>query len=355
MKTEQKQSTKRKVCRVSYGSDISSENFVASCGVMYDDLQREVNNVKKFTNNNRGFEKFIAYTKKHLKNLNLADNAEVWFVMEASGVYYENLAYFLHKKELNVHVALANKVKNFTRTMENKSKNDELDSRAISLYGLEKQLIEWKPMSEEMKRLKELTRELISTKEMSAGIKNQLHARVSGHEINPQTIKRINQQIKFFETQIEKIKKDIEKVLDDNPDLKERTNKISSHLKGVGQQTVVTVISETNKFTDIRNRRQLTSYTGFDIIENQSGKRTGKTRISKKGNSAIRKALYLPAIVSIKYDKRMYDLYHRVCERHGWVSKKIGIVAVMRKLLHIIYALWKNGEVYDPNYCIIAE
>lgn len=354
MKTEQKQSISRKVCRVSYGSDISSESFVASCGVMYDNLHREVNNVKKFTNNNRGFEKFIAYTKKHLKSINLVDNAEVWFVMEASGVYYENLAYFLNKKGLNVHVALANKVKNFTRTMENKSKNDELDSRAISLYGLEKQLLQWKPMSEEMKKLKELIRELISTKETAAGIKNQLHAKNSGHEMNPQTIKRINQQIKFFKAQTEKIKKDIEKVLEENPELKERTNKISTHLKGVGLQTVITVISETNKFTDIRNRRQLTSYAGFDIVENQSGKRTGKTRISKKGNSIIRKALYLPAITSIRFDKKMYDLYHRVCERHGWVSKRIGIVAVMRKLLHIIYALWKNGEEYDPNYGVMV-
>lgn len=355
MKTEQKQSTKRKVCRVSYGSDISSESFVASCGVMYDDLQREVNNVKKFTNNNRGFEKFIAYTRKHLKNINLSNDAKIWFVMEASGVYYENLAYYLYEKGYSVHVALANKVKNFTKTMENKSKNDELDSRAISLYGLEKQLMQWKPMHPEMKKLKELTRELISTKETTAAIKNQLHAKNSGHEINIQTVKRINQQIKFFKAQIEKIKKDIDKVLNENPEFKKKTDKICSNLKGVGQQTVVTVLSETNKFTDIRNRRQLTSYVGFDIVENQSGKRTGRTRISKKGNSIIRKALYLPAITSIRFDKKMHDLYQRVCERHGWVSKKIGIIAVMRKLLHIIYALWKNDTEYDPNYGIMVE
>jgi transposase len=354
MKTEQKQSTSKNVCRVSYGVDISSESFVASCGVLYNSLQREVNNVKKFTNNRRGFDKFLAHTKKHLKNLNLSDNAEIWYVMEASGIYYENLAYFLHEKGLNVHVALANKVKNFIKTMENKSKNDELDSRAISLYGLEKQFMQWKPMPPEMKKLKELSRELISTKETTAAIKNQLHAKDSGHEINPKTVKRINQQIKFFNTQIKKIQNDIREVIDGNPELKAKIDNIII-MKGIGVQTVITVLSETNKFTDIDNRRQLTSYTGFDIVENQSGKRTGKTRISKKGNSHVRKALYLPAITCIRYDKKMYNLYHRVCERHGWVSKKIGIVAVMRKILHIIYALWKNDTKYDPNYGIMAE
>jgi transposase len=352
MKTEQNQSTERKILRVSYGVDISSESFVASCGVMYDDLKKEVNNAKSFSNNNRGFDKLLSHTKKHLKNLALCDKSEIWFVMEASGVYYENLAYFLYKKGYNVHVALANKVKNFTRTMENKSKNDVLDSRAISQYGLEKDLKSWKPMDPVMKKLKELTRELLSTKDTAAEIKNKLHAKKNAHEMNSQTIKRLNQQIDFFKNQIKKINGDINNILRENPELKEKIDKITVNLKGVGQQTVVTVISETNKFTEIENRRQLTSFVGMDVIENQSGKRTGKTRISKKGNSIIRKSLYLPAIGSIRYDKKMNSLYQRVCERHGWESKKIGITAVMRKLLHVIYALWKNDTVYDPNYGI---
>jgi transposase len=60
----------------------------------------------------------------------------------------------------------------------------------------------------------------------------------------------------------------------------------------------------------------------------------------------------MPALSCKKHDKKMKDLYERVLERHGGKNKKIAIVAVMRKILHIIYALWKNRTKYDPNYGI---
>ena len=57
----------------------------------------------------------------------------------------------------------------------------------------------------------------------------------------------------------------------------------------MGVQTVVGVLSETNHFETVENRRQLTSFVGLDVIENQSGKKEGRRRISKKGNSYIRR------------------------------------------------------------------
>ena len=49
------------------------------------------------------------------------------------------------------------------------------------------------------------------------------------------------------------------------------------------------------------NQRQLVSYAGYDVIENQSGNRSGKTRISKKGNSRIRRILHLPAFNAVRF------------------------------------------------------
>jgi transposase len=43
------------------------------------------------------------------------------------------------------------------------------------------------------------------------------------------------------------------------------------------------------------NQRNLVSYAGYDLVENQSGTRSGKTRISKQGNHRIRRVLHLPA------------------------------------------------------------
>lgn len=339
----------KSIIKISYGIDISSDDFTASQGIYYSDLDREVSIIKKFKNTTRGFDKFLAHVKKQKDKINPDGTIQTWFVMEASGVYYENLAYYLHAKGHKVHVALPNKVKSYIKTLENKSKTDDLDSLAIAQYGLEKQLSQWVPPSAEIKELKELTRELSALKDMRTQAKNQTHAKQEAHKVNNASIRRTNELIKYLNKQIKKVEKDIETAVKNNPKLKEKLDKIIT-IKGVGLQTAVMLIAETNAFEGINNRRQLTSYVGLDVRENQSGKKTGNAGISKHGNKYVRKGLYMPALSCKKHDKKFKDLYERVCERHGWKIKKIGIVAVMRKILHIIYALWKNDTEYNPNY-----
>jgi len=341
----------KKIVRIAFGIDISMEDFTVSNGVFFDNTDREVGKVMKFKNSVNGFNKLFAYYKKLQKKNNPEVNIAEWFVMESTGVYYENLAYFLYEKGLNVHVALPTKVKNFIRSLEKKSKTDELDAQSITLYGLEKQLSKWNPPNERTKLLKELCRELVSVKETSASIKNQLHSKKSAHKTNQETIKRINEQIKFYKKLIKKIEKNIISIVNEEPEYKTKIERITK-IKGVGIQTVISVLSETNNFEGIENRRQLTSYAGLDVMEDTSGKKTGRRKISKKGNSNLRRYFYMPALSAIKYDRKLKNLYERVCERNGWKIKKSGIIAVMRKLLHLIYALWKNDTEYNPNYGI---
>lgn len=341
----------KNIIRISYGIDISSQDFVASYAVFYDNMEREAFNIRKFNNNRRGFDKFVAFTKKHQSKVNPDASIQTWYVMESSGVYYENLAYYLNEKGYNVHVALANKVKSYIKTLENKSKTDELDSIAIALFGLERQIRKWVPPSAQMKVLKELCRELAALKELRSTLKNRKHAREKAHQANTSSLKRIKRGIGFIDKQIKEVEKEIESVVKNDSVLKDKIEKITV-LKGIGLQTAALVIAETNGFEGIKNKRQLTSYVGLDIRENQSGKKTGKASISKHGNKHIRKGLYMPALCCKKHDKKMKNLYERICERHGYKNKKIAVVAVMRKMLHIIYALWKNETVYDPDYVL---
>jgi transposase len=67
--------------------------------------------------------------------------------MEAPGVYYKNLAYFLTDKERQAAVVLPTKMKHYAKTLETKSKTDRLDARAIFQFGLERPLSAWKPPS----------------------------------------------------------------------------------------------------------------------------------------------------------------------------------------------------------------
>ena len=95
--------------------------------------------------------------------------------------------------------------------------------------------------------------------------------------------------------------------------------------------------------------RQLTSFAGYDIVEKQSGNTSGKTRISKRGNSHIRRALHMPSFSAVRHDPQNFGVfYNRIYENTGYKMK--GYTAVQRKILCLIYTLWKNNEVYIENY-----
>ena len=69
------------------------------------------------------------------------------------------------------------------------------------------------------------------------------------------------------------------------------------------------------------------SYSGYDVVENQSGSHKGKTKISKKGNSRIRRILHMSSLIAIGSEGTVFkNLYLRVYERTGIKMK--GIVAV---------------------------
>ena len=80
---------------------------------------------------------------------------------------------------------------------------------------------------------------------------------------------------------------------------------------------------------------------------NQSGLFKGEIRISKKGNSHIRTALYLLAMSAIRSNLRLKQFYEKIKETK--MVGKIGLIAVTRKVLILIYTLWKNNVEYDPS------
>lgn len=328
------------------GIDISKDSFTVCFGTLDDTLNQKISKSFTFPNDNKGFKTLI----KSVNNIDVFRSEDkdipLWFVVEATGVYYENLAYFLAENNFSVSVVLPNKTKHFFKTLKNKSKTDSLDAEGLTQFGLEKQLDRWQAPSPVFKELKELTRELSSVTTIITQLKNKLHAKEHSHNANEQTLKRLNQQIAFFKKQQKLIEQQIKDLVKSDKDLDDRIKKIIT-AKGIGFQTAVTVIGETNGFELIQNQRQLTSYAGFDPRQNQSGLFKGKTTISKKGNKNLRTAVYLPALSAIRFNESLKALYKRLCISKN--NKKIALVAVARKLLILIYTLWKKNQMYDLN------
>jgi hypothetical protein len=154
--------------------------------------------------------------------------------------------------------------------------------------------------------------------------------------------------VKELEKGISQLEKAISNCIEQDAMLKPKIEKITS-IKGVGMKTAAVVISETNGFANFENQAQLVSYAGYEVVENQSGQKSGKTRISKKGNAHIRRALHLPAFGVVKNGVISFKAQHqRLLARDK--TKMQAYVAVQRKLLILIWALWRKDETYEPNF-----
>jgi transposase len=325
------------------GIDVSYKTFDARFGTINTQQQITLSPSKSFKNSLAGFKLFLRWLKKYI----LSDDIPLVFVMEATGVYYEHLAHFLFQQGYQVAVILPNKIRNYAKSLESKSKTDPLDAAVITRFGLERLLTLWNPPSENMKTLRDLCREYHCLKANCTQIKNQLHALKSSFKPHRESFKRKTLLLKFLQRQIVLIQKELRALVKTEPDLAQRLKNIKT-AKGLGDMTILTVLSETRCFELVSNQKQLTSYAGLDIVFNDSGLKKGRTSISKKGNTFIRKALFMPALSACRANPQMKQLYQRLVSKGK--NKKLAVIAVARKLLLLIYTLWKSNSVYIPNY-----
>ena len=267
--------------------------------------------------------------------------------MEATGVYHELLACYLYDKGHPLSVVLPQRASAFMKTLKTKTITDKESSKGLTIMGLERKLDLWEKPDRVFLALKQLTREREQVQESLTQIKNQLHAEKAGAWPNEKSIKRMKQLQKVLCAQKKEIEKDIEAIIESNLELKSRIKHIIT-IPGIGMITAVTAVAETNGFNLIRNKKQLVSYAGYDVVEKTSGTSVrSKTHISHKGNRHIRRAMHMPALTSIRHNDQNKELFKRLVGKHGIKMK--GVVAVQRKLLVLIYILWKKQEDFDVN------
>jgi transposase len=333
----------QQLIRQCVGIDISKESFTACVCSYYRSGEEQLTEVVEFKNQKTGFNQLVKWSRKIT-----SASVPVGFVMEATGVYYEALAYHLHRLNQPVSVLLPNKVKYFAKSWNVKTKTDIVDARIIARMGAERKLSLWEPPLPIFKQLRDLTRAYSELMKEKTAFSNRLHALNSSYEPLALIVKSNKSIIKKLDEQLVRFKAEIEKVIYSESWLAEKVKKVLT-IKGVGLTTVAVILAETQGFEFVDNIRQLCSYAGYDVVQRESGTSVqGKTRISKKGNSWIRAALHFPALVASRHNENLKNTYLRINEKKP--SKMIGATALQRKILVLIYTLWKNDTVYDEAF-----
>lgn len=330
--------------KYSVGLDVSKSKINACLSVIDLNQRVKVKSSTVINNTLKGFDKLDSWITRHYKNKDLP----LVICMEATGNYYEQGALYLFKNRYKVSVLLPNKAKKYMQALGLKSKNDSIDAKGLAQMGAEQSLPLWQPLGEYFYVLRTLTRQQQRLQELKTVQNNQLHALRQGMYQANIVEKQLVKTISLIEKQLVQIEDLIEEHLKKDETVHEKVQKICG-IKGVGKMTVAVIVAETNGFCLFENAKQLVSYAGYDVVENQSGKRHGKTKISKKGNARIRRILYMPAFNVVKYKVSPFkQLYERTLPRHNMKMKSY--VAVQKKLLTTIFALWKKNEHFIDNY-----
>lgn len=330
-----------KKLKYSVGIDISKNDFKA-CFVTIDEGQNiTIKSSGTFSNNQKGFSGFSKWARKHRK-----EDLPLFFLVEATGVYHEQLSWFLFNHDMNVSIILANRAKKYIQSMGIKSKNDKIDARGLAQMGAEKSLPLWVPISKSIYELRGLTRLHEDFQNQRTMLNNQLHGLGFTMYKMKEVEKSLKKLLKTLEREIGLLEGKIRALVENDGCLKAKYDKITK-IKGVSLMGFSAVVAETNGFELFENIPQLVSYAGYDVVENQSGTRAGKTRISKKGNAHIRRILHMPAFNVVKYEPT-FKVFHERIYQQTHVKMK-AYVAVQKKLLCLMYSLWKKDEAYDPH------
>jgi len=329
--------------KYSVGVDVSKDTLHACICEIDSQQQVKIKTSHRFLNSKKDYTALMQWFTKHRKQ-----DVPLVICMEATGIYYEKVALELYQKGYSVSVLLPSKAKRYMQSLGLKTKNDKIDASGLAQMGAEQSLALWQPLGDYFYKLRQLTRHHEQLQQSRTVFLSQLHAIQHSMIEVKEVVKHQKKVLELIEKQLQETLKAIAGHIKANVDVNRKVKQICQ-IKGVGLLSAATVIAETNGFALFNSIGQLVSYAGYDVIENQSGNQHGKTRISKKGNSHIRRIMHMPAFVAIQHHQQPFkSLYNRVYDRTQIKMK--GYVAVQKKLLALMYTLWKNDCAFDAEY-----
>lgn len=318
------------------GIDVSKDKLDGAWLREHDKVKTKV-----FANRQTGWQELLDWS---LKNTGLAES-ELHFVMEATGVYHEQLATFLYDKGAKVSIANPAQVKFYAQGLGVRSKTDKKDSVVLARFGLREQPALWQPEAQEIRTLKALLARLDGIeKDLQREKNRQEKATIS---LAPEAVMNsLNLMIDPLDSEQTRLEKLIEDHINKHNKLKENKALLES-IPAVGKviATRMLIVIGSRQFNDAH---QCAAYLGLIPVQHESGSSIkGRAKLSKAGNPIIPAKLYRAAVVAIRYNPDIKAQYERLTGKGK--SKMSAIGAAMRKLVHICFGVLKHQQPYQAQ------
>jgi transposase len=267
------------------------------------------------------------------------------FCLESTGAYSQAIALFLAERQQRVSVVNPARTKYAALAQGSGNKTDRTDARVIAEYCRSHHPPLWRMAAPEVQVLRALVRRLHDLQDLSLQEQNRL-----AQPGLPDAVETsLRQSVAFLQQQIAAVQQQIIQHIDSTPSLKADRDLLVS-IPAVSQKTAQEILAALPDVRQFDSAESVAAFAGLAPQEYRSGSSVRKrTRLSKQGPPALRKALYWPAIVACRRNPLVKALYERL--RDAGKSKMVAIGAAMRKLLMIAYGVLKNRTTFtiDPQ------
>lgn len=261
--------------------------------------------------------------------------------MEATGIYWERVAQDLVDHGFAVSVINPAQIKDFAGAIGLRTKTDAVDAKLIAEFCASRAPAVWQPPSKSIRRL----RALVGRRDALLDLRTQEKCRLEV-AATEEVRSSIEQVIAHLNVQIAQIERQIAKDVDDDPTLREQRELLAS-IPGIGDTTIAMFLSHYGGDLRFDKARQAVAFAGLDTQKHESGSSVrGKPHLSKKGHSAIRRALYMPAITAMSRTAWGKAFSSRLLA--AGKPKKLILGALMRKIVAIAYGVLKSGIPFNP-------
>lgn len=302
--------------------------------------------VASFANNASGHKALLAHLLQGVERIRVC--------LEASGNYTLDLALALHAHR-HIEVSLVNprRARRFAESLGERSKTDPVDARVLCEYAARMPWVVWRPPTARALRLRAITRAIEGLGVMRTQEKNREHALRSSQALPALVIQEMRRHQRYLEHRIEQLRREALRLIAKDSEL-DRRFRLMIRIPGVAEVSALQILGELAALPESLDARQWVAFSGLDPSQFSSGTSVEKRpRISRGGSRHLRRALYMPALVALRREPHLRSFYERLVNRGK--ARLQAVVAVMRKLLHALFAMFRTNQTYDGTKLCSAQ
>jgi len=258
-------------------------------------------------------------------------------VLEATGNYHLLITQLLYDAGHLVFVINGYKLSQYRQSVGKRAKTDPDDSLLLRRY-LEReydQLRAWVPVSKNAMKIRQFLRRRAELVKSKGALRQSLSdvPEIDTKEAISSLVSAIKQLEKLIANYLSK-----EGILDNA----QRCQSVP----GVGLLTSA-ALTATYHCGVFSKSDAYIAFLGLDPVPKDSGKKTGRRRISKQGDSETRRLLHNAAMAACTHDERWKRFYESYVDRG--LSRTAALVIVARKIARVVFGLLKSGQMYSPK------